>query len=105
MHLDLHLLLVALQRDLHPPLLLVNQWVLARDLNLDLELRLPLSLMVDMQWDPRDQRETVNQIIPQHNLHDQSNLYIGRIGKIGAVIQNRKGSDRKRKVQAEQVIW
>jgi hypothetical protein len=45
MHLDLHLLLVALQRDLHPPLLLVNQWVLARDLNLDLELRLPLSLM------------------------------------------------------------
>jgi len=61
--------------------------------------------VVDMQWDPRDQRETVNQIIPQHNLHDQSNLYIGRIGKIGAVIQNRKGSDRKRKVQAEQVIW
>lgn len=54
MHLDLHLLLVALQRDLHPPLLLVNPWVLARDLNLDLELRLPLSLMVDMQLDPRD---------------------------------------------------
>lgn len=48
------LLLVALQRDLHPPLLLVNQWVLARDLNIDLELRLPLSLLVDMQWDPRD---------------------------------------------------
>jgi len=50
-----------------------------------------------MQWDPRDQRETVNQIIPQHNLHDQSNLYMGRLGKIGAVYRTGKAVTGKEK--------